>query len=536
MTRPITAVVYENDAVTLAGADLASSTLGSDNQREWLDDLSADGSHGFEIKLGHTDEALCVEDRVVRWHINGTARWQGLIEDLNPTFADPNNRESGRVIKVGGRGLLGEWDDAAIYPELGLGRISPDTRYMNFASLDYDDSGWTTATELKTQSDTDPSKPWYRAPRGWKDPDAVWIGPAGGDTPPVDPGDIYFRGTFTVASGEGGDYRFDLTADDGGDLYVDGNRVFSEQRAGLWGVTRQVTLQLDEGSHLVAFKLVNFDRPNPSTNVAGFILSVFRMLGGGIAAGSVISRTSGGTAMLAFPASPPGMTAGKIILTFKDEAQSRGSLPGWTCDATATQDSNGVDWPEELDESFQVGSTSIGDVIRHLVAEKKIDVAVSPTGKVLHLYVHKGEDLSGSVAAEYAVNLGRLAFKKSRVRKNVGLGKTAEGRWYEAIETDSVAAYGRREVGLSVGGAPSDAAAQRQISAYFTDNAFPLEAITDMQLEVVTAEPYVDFTVGDTITSTDSSGGTSTYRVHGLRVTEDEAGQPIFTPELVKES
>lgn len=527
MTRTIAAVVYENDGSTLAGADLAASTLASDNQREWLDDLSAEGSYGLEVKVGHADEALCTLGRIVRFSVNGSARWQGLIEELDPVAADPNRRQSGRVMKVAGRGTLALLERAIVYPELGLGRISPDVRFFNFASLDYDDSGWSTAVELKTQSDTDDTKPWYRAPKGWKDPDAVWIGPTGGDTPPVDPGDIYFRGSFTVATGEGGEYRFMFTADDGFELYVDGNKVAAEQKAGLWGVTRTYDALLDEGSHLVAVKLINFDRPVSATNVAGLILSVFKLLGGGVALGDVVSRTSSGTAMLAYPSAAPGMTVGKILDVLLTEAQTRGTLTELAWDFDATDDSGGTPWPEEVDVSFQVG-TSVLDVIRHFVQEKKLDVAMSATGLTLHAYVSKGSDLSGSVSAEYGVNIGRLAFKKTAPTANVTISRTAESRWWETIETTSVSGYGRREIGLTLGSAPSDDASTRQASAFFADHAFPTTAITDMQLENVTAEPGADFVVGDTI---DCLG--DPYRVHGLRTTEDAAGQPIYTPELL---
>jgi hypothetical protein len=530
MARQIVAAVYEADGITLVG------TLASDNKREWLDDLSAEGSHGGEIKIGHADEALLQPDRIVRYSINGTARWQGVIEELDPTYADPTNRQSGRVIRWSGRGTLAVLEDAVVYPELGLGRVSPDTRFFNFASLDYDDSAWGTAVELKQQDDPDDTKPWYRAPRNWPDPNAKWVGPTDGDIPgEVPPGDIYLRGTFTVGVGEGGEYRFHITADDGFELYVDGNREAAEQLAGLWGTTRYVDVLLDEGTHLIAAKGINFDRPVAATNVFGVIISVSQLLGGGAYLGDVVSGTSAGTSMLAYPTTTPGMTAGKILDVILSENQARGTLPDLAWDFTDTLDSDGNAWPKELDVAFPV-NTSVLDVVRHLVDEHAVTVKMSATGLTLHAYVAKGADLSATVAAEYGVNISRLAFKKVRARKNVALSRTAEGRWLETSDVTSVAAYGRREVGLSMGSAPSDDAADRQTAAFFADNAYPVEAITDLQLEPVNSVPYTDFGVGDLISCTAASGGTSAYRVQALRVSEDAAGQPIYTPELVLET
>lgn len=524
MTRPITADVFERDGTTHVG----SGVLSSDRGRDWLDDLSAEGSFGFEIKVGHSDESRCTTGRIVRFSVNGSARWQGFIDEVNPVKADPKRRQSGRVASVRGRGTLSIFEQALVYPELGLGRISPSTRYLSAASYAYDDSDWDNATALKQFNDLDDTKPWYRAPKGHKDPNAWWIGPPGGDTPPVDAGHVYYRGTFTIDTGEGGDYRFMLSVDDGAVVYVDGNKVFDEQGVGLWGVSRQFDLQLDEGEHLVFVDHVNFDRPNPATNVMGFIMSVFKLEGGGVSLGAVVSGTGAGTKMLAFPASAPGLTVGKILLLLIEENQARGGLEYVTCSFTATHDSNGVPWPDELDVDFAVGTTTVAAVIRHLVQEKKCDVSMSATGLELNAYVYKGEDLSGEVSAEYGVNIGRLAYKKTRPTGNALLVRTAEGRWWEIVDSASVAAHGRMEVGASFGSAPSDDAAQRQGEAFFEDHADETVAITDMQLEVVDAEPGEDFVVGDTI---DALG--DPYRVHGLRTSEDDAGHPIYTPELV---
>lgn len=526
MTRRITVDVYEADNTTYVG------TLGSDKGRQWLDDLSAEGSYSIESKLDHADEALLTDTRVLRFLIDGTPRWTGLVEGKNVVLADPSGRQSGRVIGATGRGLLGIFDDAVILPELGFGRISPDTRYFGWMSRYYDHDGWDNAVELKQQNDPDDTKPWYGAPRGWPDPNAKWIGPTDGDTPPTDPGDIYFWGDYTIPVDEGGDYRISLTADDGFEFFRDGDREGAESRVALWGVTRQLDFIGDEGAHFFGNKLTNFDRPNPATNVTAFIASLAPMLGGGVALGDPVSGTSAGTKMLAYPATEPGMTAGHIVIVNLEENQSLDWHTDLTWDFTELVDSDGVSWPTELNVARPVGS-SVSELLRQLTDMKAAEFSMDPVGKVLHAYVSKGTDRTSSVTVAYSVNVHKLAMSHVGPGKNSGVCRTAEGRWLLVEDATAVTAYGRRLVGLSMGSAPSTDATIEQASAALADTANPVDAHTDLQVE---DDDFIDGTVetGDLVVGPLLSGS-DTFRVHGLRFSEDDAGQPICTPELVRQ-
>jgi hypothetical protein len=527
MTRRIEVRVYEANGTTLVG------TLASDRGRQMLVDLSGEGDYSLEVRLGHADEAMLTDGRLVRWMLDGSAVWQGLVEERRPVLADPQTRQSGRVVRCQGRGVLALLERAVVYPELGLGRSSPDTRFFNPASADYNASGWANAVALKRQDDPGPVA-WRHAPRDWPDPEAWWIWDTDGDIPPVAPGDVWFRKEFTVPTGKSGDYRFFLTADDGFELYVDGNREASEQRAGLWGTTRYVDLLLDEGTHVIAVKAVNFDRQVTATNAAALILSVSDVLVGGQDLGDTIVRTDNTWKMLPYPATEPGMTPGKILHVLLTEAQTNGFLPGLSWDFTATLDSNGNAWPEEIDVSFPVGM-SLLDVVRHLVDEHAIDVDMAPTGLTFRAFASKGQDRTGTVSASYGSNISRLAFRKSPPGPNVALSRTAEGRWVERARSSSATTWGRRAVALSLGAAPSSQAADRQADAFFDDNAEPVEEIVDLQLEAVSHTPLVHFATGDTITATSASGSGVACRVHGIRMSEDQAGQPVWNLELVRE-
>lgn len=524
MARRITVKVYEADNTTLVG------TLASDKGRQWLDDLSSEGSYSIESKLDHADEALLTDGRVLRFLIDGAPRWAGLVEGRNLVLADPSSRQSGRVIGASGRGLLAIFDDAAVLPELGFGRISPDTRHVGWMSRYYDHTGWGAAVELKQQDDL--AEPWSGAPQGWPDPNAKWIGPTDGDVPPADPGDIYFWGTYTIPEDEGGDYRIHVTADDGFDLFRDGDLEAAEARVALWGVTRTLDFQADEGEHFFGAKLTNFDRPNPDTNVTGFILSLSKMLGGGAAVGPPVSGTSSGTKMLAYPASEPGMTVGHIMRVLIEENQALDWHTDLTLSFTDTEDSDGVPWPVELNRAYQVGS-SLSEVLRDLTDSHVAEFAMDPVGKVLHAYVSKGTDRTASVSVAYGVNVHKLGMSHVGPGKNSAVSRTAEGRWVLFEDTAAVTAYGRRLGGLSLGSAPSITAAEQQALAALSDTANPVDAHTDLQVE---DDAFINGTVetGDLVVGPLVSGS-DTFRVHGLRYGEDAAGQPVCTPELVRQ-
>ena len=528
MTRRITVDVYEADGSTLV------DTLESDDKRTFLKDLSAEGSYSLEVKLGHADEALLTDGRILRFSVDGTARWQGLVEPRDIVYADDSNREAGRVVKVSGRGTLALLERALVYPELGLGRISPANRFFNPASNDFDVSGWSSATQFHKFGTVTTSDAYYRYPLGFPDVDAYWIGPSDGITSlPADIGFWWVVKTFTIASGEGGDYRFSTGVDDGVELYIDGDKVYAESTVGLWGRTHEFTIPLDEGTHRIAARIENFDRPSASTNATAFILSGAKELAGGAVLDDPVVRTDNSWKILKVTGTEPGFTPGAILDLLLTEAQARGSLPGVTWDFDAADDSDGTSWPDEIDVSFPVSMTLL-DVVRHFVDEHACDVEMSATGLVFHAYVSKGSDLSGSVAASYGTNLSRLAFSKVPPGPNVTLSQTAEGRWVERERSTSSDDWGRREVGLSLGSAPSADAADRQAEAFFDDHSEPVEAITDMQLEEVSAVPLDDFDVGDTISATASDGSAADMRVQGISLSEDTAGVPIWKPDLYK--
>jgi hypothetical protein len=293
----------------------------------------------------------------------------------------------------------------------------------------------------------------------------------------------------------------------------------------------------DEGPHVAAVKVTNFDRPNPATNVMGFIFSVVKLLGGGIQAGDVVTGSSAGTKMLAFPATEPGMTPGHIVKVFVEENQTLGALAFLHLDFDETDDSAGTPWPKEVNLSFQVGATLL-DVVQSMTAQGLAYFRIKPdsTTFTLQAFSARGVDLSGTVAAVYASNIGALAHQRSAVGANTIMSRTAEGRWRIDEDTAAVTAWGRRFASVQLGTAPSDGAAADQVAKILADRANPADVITQIRLEGTSAVPYVNFERGDTISAPDFTSAAADFTVTGIHISEEPTPAGTLIYELDMES
>lgn len=534
MTRRLVVDVYEVHAADPTQPLDHVGTLASDTARTFLDDLTGPGSYSLEVLAGGGDETLLADGRLLRWSIDGTPRWWSLVEKGSKVSADPSRRAGGHVITETGRGALGILDNARVDPELGIGSFCfSDARWFGWMSKDYDDSGWGSAVELKQQSDPDPTKSWWLAPNGWPDADGWWVGPTGGDTPPIAPGSVFFRGTLTIGSGDQGEYVDYITADDGFKLYRDAELVLDRQEAGLWGNKQQgEPTMLDHATHQYAVELINFDRPSPSTNVTGLIYSVIKLEAGG-AWGTVVGRSSSGTKMLAFPATEPGMTPGHILKLLLDEAHTRGTLLELHYDFTATLDSAGNAWPKEVNLAVTVGAR-LSEVAQKLIAMKVVTLRLDPSSTTLTLqaFASPGVDLSGTVAAELAVNIGAVAHDHNGPGDNAVASKGADGRWRETVDAAAVTSYRRREGALALSTAASDGTVDDQVAAYLADRAAASDVIREVRIEPVNHVPYVDFDKGDTISAPKWDGTDGDFLVTAIKPSTDASGQLVWDLNL----
>lgn len=520
----IVAKVYDGAApATLLGK------LGGSLARQWRDALDDTGSFSLEIPARKddgtisADAALAVPDRIVRFELDGVVRFAGIIGPFDRASID-EVEEPTQNIKLTGPGVLALLGDAVVFPELGVGRSSPPQRYFNFASSNFDHSGWGAAHQIKLQSDQTFPPPlaagqWtqadgHSAPASWPDPTAYWIWgqaqPASGS--PLQPiGDCYFWDTFTLAAAK--DLKLFVTADDGFELYLDGALVAAQTKEFMWGTTQTADLFLDAGTHHVAIKGTNINRPSPTTNVAGVIGSIMEVTGGGSGVGAVVWNTSAAAKAVAYPAAAPTMTPGQILEVLIDEAHARGALPGITYDFSASLDSHGSAWTTPVDVSFPV-QTSYLDVAKVLVG-LAIDIRMDPATLVLSAFNKATMGSATGLSLLHGEHLTSLLHQVNpRVMTDV-LIQYHTGVW--AVR--STGGTPIKEQGLQLGGAPSIDQANRSADVVLADNAEKVHVTWGCRAGAG-ATPYVDFRPGDTVVLPDLSDAPVTTNVVALVISE----------------
>lgn len=103
--------------------------------------------------------------------------------------------------------------------------------------------------------------------------------------------------------------------------------------------------------------------------------------------------------------------------------------------------------------------------------------------------------------------------------------------WVE--DAASIDTWGRKEGFLSLGSVASVDEAVRIAQAVLETTSAPQVSLTaNVEPTGINDSPYVDFSVGDMVTAPDMDEALTEFRVVSLSVTEDEEGNPKFTPEL----
>lgn len=521
MPLTITSELYESDNVTkVADLDLADG-------EGWRDVLNEPGSGTIGFALDDPDRLLLTPGRIVRFLLDGTPRFSAIVPRPRTTLVGTDGEaDEGSTFEL--PGLLALLDDALVEPELGAGKIAVGQRRFDWTSKDFDDSTWGNAVELFAVSATDVDGQYNSpdGPDGWPEDGpmraASWIwsqaqGTIGVDDPPQPVGDVYLRRPFTLT--DEALVGFFFTADDGYEVYVDGDPIAAELQAFAWGTARMEQRFLSAGEHTIAVRATNLDRILSSTNVAGFLFGAATMTAGGAEIDEVLVLSDSSWKALGYPAVAPTMTPGEILGTLITEAQTRGALPGVATTFTDSLDTVGAAWAHPVDLIVQVGA-SIGDVLRMLV-ETSIDVRVAATGLTLSVYnkgtlgIVRPADLSSKellVAADVnGEDSGGTA----------ALYQDSRGVWHWAT---APGATRRKEVVVALGSASSDDQAARLIDALFARTADPTDHATYAFEPVAGAVPYVDFEVGDTVTARNGDDVPEALRVEALTVAKDETG------------
>lgn len=340
--------------------------------------------------LANDDAALSLvaPGDVLRFDLDGQTAFSAIVRSVDRVSLNEAG-ELAQVTTLGGAGLLAALDEAVVYPSRGLsGAPIEETRLFSWMSPDYDDSWWGGAMSFGPVA-ANSTVAWYGVGGVWADSaKMIWTT---GVTDRLAPGGwCYFRKTFYVA--EDTRARVSFVADDQGDAYLDGGEVASTNPWGnLPGDVIAVEVDLSAGTHTLAFMGYNHEGPpddidgpfNPAMAAASVV--PLDVLGN---AGPPLVVTDETWKVLAYPATPPGMTPGDALLHVINEAKARGCLLNLEVAFTGAADSAGVAWPVVGDISTRVGNDAL-TFVRELT-ETYVDVWMDPLTFTLHAWAQGG--------------------------------------------------------------------------------------------------------------------------------------------------
>lgn len=516
-------------------------------QLKALDEIGGPGGGSFRVfrndeKLSETP-ALLDYDNIFKIALDGKVVGAFIKGAETTDFLNQDER-SGEYIESSGEGLRGWLHGAVVEPYGGIRSDSQDTRVFSFASEQgswYQAEDWVTPVVIQNYNMDPNPGPFGTAPADWPDaPAAKWIwGEANdGTTNPATEGLNFFRYEFEL-SGLSGAENFSVfaAAKDHFQVFMDGQQIIEAKEDDAYSKTWRADLQLTNGSHVLAVKVLS-----QGTGAAAMIAALFKAGDATAGTEATLLKVTDTTdwKVNAYPDPAPGWTPGEIMLTLLEEAEARGVLfPTYLSPTfTATHDSDGAEWTRALDWSFDIGTEYI-DVVEKL-EELVCDLWIDPANYEMHLYAERGAHKDVQSAAvepvkfEIAKNVTRAQAEGTSEIKNALLMRTEDG-WQSITDSlsDSISKYGRREGFVSSGAsaAVSGDLAQR----IFTRKSKPSVSATYDVIDVDGARPFFDFNAGDWVLAPSEQDEYLLVprRAMSLSVSEnDSTGLPVFAIEF----
>lgn len=456
------------------------------------------GSGSATVPRNTADAALLTAGRYVRLTLDGSVRQVFRIVGRSQNTVD-SGEHAGQLRTVSGAGLPALLGDARIAAPVNVYGWRADTRYWNFASPDYPHESsplWGSSVVLFDYGD--PAGYGAGVPRDWPDPTAKWMWSraAAFADPPMPVGDTYYRGQFTLAADT--DVTFYITADDGFELWVDGELLADATQAFAWRDTHKEKRFLFSGTHHVAIKGTNIDRPISVTNFAGILFACFTTTAGG--ADDTLLIHSDDTWLAAdYPATPPGWTVGAIFDVLLSEAQLRGSLAPWSWTFTALLDSLGGSWHTTISPASKIG-TRYDDFLIQLGAwacDWNVDY---DTIELLLMPFATTPSASGVTLVE-GVNLQSLSHEEQNTSGTELYGRLSDGTYF----WDTNGGSPQIEIYAELGSASTVEDGSVQADALFAELGASTTA-TAVIAPVAGVIPWVDYEVGDSLTADDMDG------------------------------
>ena len=527
---PVRASATTDELVVKVATSPSAAGTTLDNVRGYTfqDVLNDVGAGTFVLQNDDAQLALCTFGSYVQWFVNDTHLFTSLIERTEAAEIDPGE-EAAEATRVQGRGLVAEWERAAVRPENDYDRKPyGKSRTFGFASPYFDDSTWTFAhQQFRVDDDGPPPSALSALPENAPNPFVYWIWsrpkPAG-ETPV---GTCYFRVDVGILADTF--QRLCVSGDNKFIFYVDGLRVLEYQgpsHTDGWGRLYETNIELSEGTHVLAAEVENVQS---GVNTAG----LYAYLTGYGFTGLFDDPTKmSDTTWLAldYPGYVPGFTYGRVLQILLEEAQADGLLTGWSLGFDAVNDTAGTPWPGPYEITVQTGADYL-TVLRQF-SESGIDFSVDPYAKTLNAWVKDGKGSASGVVFTDGVNVTERARETmqpscNRAQVEYMRGITEVASTEERSGSTSEETHGPIRKKIDLTDFESIAAVGDYLEEFFKIWAWPQERVT-VGIEPGTGEqPYTDFVLGDTVTVDGES-----LRVSSFTATVDDVGLVRWAVEV----
>jgi hypothetical protein len=489
---------------------------------KWTDELNGDGTGSFEI---HLDDALLTTyptllsgGNIVKFSTGGTDRFAFQIESVTPALTT-SEEKAGRFATVAGRGVRTLLATAALHPEYGITANSADDRGFTAASNVsgpwYVSADWITPVGVLWTAEAT-ARATY--PDGWVDPTAYWVWSTDPDATSAF-GRNWFTSTFTLASAQ--PVSIYAAADDILQVSLDGDVILESDKTQLysWREMTKYTAVLSAGIHTLAARVDNVNA-HTATNVAGFLCAVYTLNSFGDPSTLIRHTDTTNWKVHGYAPPEPGWHVASILKQAITEAQARSvmQLAPLTFGFTDTLDTAGAAWTDRVSERFPIGEdllTLLGQLI-----ELGMDVEVTPA-LVVNAWARRGTDLTASVTLGAGNVLSNVPTALYGAVRNSALMRHGTG-WVLVEDSASVTGNGRRETGITIGGADSDAQATLQAQAFFAESAKAHVTLPISMTSAAGPQPYTTFNLGDTIMAPGFTGTSVAARLMSINANEQD--------------
>jgi hypothetical protein len=505
------------------GGTLVLADLDAAHSVRFTDELGGDGAASLTVNALAPDLVAnpdLLEDGIVKFALelvdgDPTVEVSGavLVPTSGTVVADPGLAE----VTSAAPGLRGLLNRAVVFPEVvRWDTNTEDARLFGWMSIDtaawYDPADWSTPLSYGNVDST------------------LWANGGGAAlitadlTPAV--GDVnLFRTEFTLATASR--VRIYWLGDDSTQVFLNSKKL---GEVGPGSTTQVTNVVLPAGSHTLAAQVTN-EFPSELK----FAAMVFQVADDGSLTLRRRTDTTHWKVHKVIGGVYPGWTAAAIFLKLLQEAKlhttALAGLDALTADFTNALDSNGDPWPDIQDaKAFQIG-TPLGEATAQL-EELGFHLRVLPDMTV-QAFIEQGTDVSATVELTAGVNLLGLTYQGSPVEATTLLYRGAT-TWGLLSDTTGVATYGNRYKQVTLGTSQSYRQALNAAAGTLPDMAEPKYVYTARFRAVDGAVPWLDFGVGDTVSSLDRTGTYVPMRMLSLsaETPSDVPGPVIFTAEL----